>query len=52
MKIEYSEHQTDPLLCIFYDFSYSSRHMETDAILLHVCGFVGGGCGQGRDWRA
>ena len=34
------------------DFSYSSRHIETDAILLQVCGFVGGGGGQGRDWHA
>ena len=53
MKNEYSEHQTDQLLCIFLnDFSYSSRHIETDAILLHVCGFVRGGCGQGPDWHA
>ena len=29
-----------------YDFSYSSRHIETDAILLHVCGFVGVGVGR------
>ena len=34
MKNEYSEHQTDQLLCIFsQDFTYRSRHIETDAIL-------------------
>ena len=34
MKNEYSEHQTDPLLCIFsQDFIYRSRHLETDDIL-------------------
>ena len=53
MKNEYSEHQNDPFFMYFsYDFSYSSRHIETDAILLHMCGFVGSGCGQGRDWHA
>ena len=66
MKNEYSEHQTDPLLCIFsQDFTYRSRHIETDAILssaqpchvhcarvrVRVCVAWGGG-EQGRDWHA
>ena len=64
MKNEYSEHQIDPLLCIFSQyFIYRSSHIGTDLssaqpchvhcarvrVRLCVCGKGGGG--QGREWH-